>query len=198
MYCRSWYLTENLQVPDHPVIHPFDYSVSMLIIKLKVERSSSLYPWTPMGHWFHCRPWIYIFWIWVTWNVLPWRGLPCNWLTYGSWRWIVILSMSKVFPSGLTMSLLLLNWYLGVPLLFLMPSGFQSFWTQPIIIKVSDIGIITISTLEVLKGDQLWLNWRFLILYCMDSLKIVIKVQMKLRADVFSLLVLYQDHCGGM
>ena len=32
----------------------------------------------------------------------------------------------------------------------------------------------------------------------MDSLKIVIKVQMKLRADVFSLLVLYQDHCGGM
>ena len=47
--------------------------------------------------------------------------------------------------------------------------------------------LIIIWTIEILKGDQLWPNWRFLILYCMHSLKIFIKHQMKLR-----------DHVAGM
>ena len=51
-------------------------------------------------------------------------------------------------------SLFLLNWDLGVPLRFLLPSGFQSFWIAALTIKVSNIFLIIICTLEVLKGDQ--------------------------------------------
>ena len=84
-------------------------------------------------------------------------------------------------------SLFFLSWDLGAPLGFLINSGFQIFWLQPLISKVSDIVLIIICTLEGLKDDQFLPNWRLLILYCMKSIKIFIKHQMKLISDVASL-----------
>ena len=95
--------------------------------------------------------------------------------------------MSKVFISYIMRPLFLLKWDLGVPLGFLMTYVFQSCWIQTLFINVRNIFLIIIFTLEVLKGDKLLPNWRFLILYYIQSLKIFIKHQMKLKAYVDSL-----------
>ena len=62
--------------------------------------------------------------------------------------------MSKVFISYIITQLLLLNWDLGVHLVFLIPSGFQSLWIQPLISKVREIVFIIICNLEGLIGYQ--------------------------------------------
>ena len=62
--------------------------------------------------------------------------------------------MSKVLLSCIMRPLFHLNWYIGVPLGFLMPSGFQSLWLQPLIRKVREMVLVIICTLEGLKGDQ--------------------------------------------
>ena len=104
----------------------------------------------------------------------------------------------SLMVAGDGFGLCLRSWYIGswghycswtgilswVPLGFLMPSGFQSLWIQPLISKVRDIVLIIIFTLEVLKGCQFWSNWKFFILSCMHSIKIFIKHQIQLRADV--------------
>ena len=106
--------------------------------------------------------------------------------------------MYKILLPWLIGLILILNWDLWLPMGVLMNSDFPSFWLQPIIRKVRDIVLIIIFTLEGLKGDAFCLNWRFLILYCMHSIKLVIKHQMKMRAYFSSLHVTEQDHCTGM
>ena len=124
--------TREFQVMDHTVIHPLDHGVAMFLIKLELERESILSYWYPPRHWFHwlpwgCIPWIWGTWIWGTWYGLPCRGLPWNWTIYGSWDCMGVWYMSKVLLSCIMRPLLLVNWYLGVPLGFLMPSIFQSY-----------------------------------------------------------------------
>ena len=62
--------------------------------------------------------------------------------------------MSKVFLSWIMRPILILNWYLGVPLCFLITSDLQIFWLQSLTRKVRNIVLIIICTLEVFKGDQ--------------------------------------------
>ena len=66
-----------------------------------------------------------------------------------------VFDMSKVLLYLIMRPIFLLNWDLGVPLVFLMPSVLQSFWLQKIIIDVRDIVLIIVCTLEVFKGGQL-------------------------------------------
>ena len=148
----------------------------MFVIKLELEIGSPLSSWPPLMHWnlwlpWFCIPWSCLLCIWNTWYELPWRVFPCNWITDISWG--CILYIYKVLLSWIIRPLFLLNCYLGVPLGFLMPSSFQRYWLQPLISKVWDISFIIICNLEVLKGDQLWPNWRFLILSCIHSLKYI-------------------------
>ena len=184
--------TRAFQVTYHPGIYPLGHGVYIFLIKIELDRGSPLSYWPPLIHIFFwipwiCLPWSYLPWIWVNWYELPWRVIPCKCITYGSW--VFIWSMPKVFFSCLMKPLFLLNWVLGVPLCLLVPSGFQIFCLQPLISKVRYIVIIIICTLEGLKCGQFWPNWRLLMLSCMHSLKIVIKNQIKLRANVSSLCI---------
>ena len=53
-----WILNPNreLQVPDNHVIHPLEYGVSMLHIKLELDRGSSMYYLPHLRHWLQCIP----------------------------------------------------------------------------------------------------------------------------------------------
>ena len=185
MYCRSWDPQYNYRFWIILEYTPLTMVYTCFFIKLELERGYPLSSWPPLMHWFQCIPLSCLPWIFGTWCELPWRGLPWNLITYGSWG--CIWYVSKVLISLLMRPLFLLDWNLGFPMRFLVPSGFHSWWIQPLISKVREIVLIIICTLEGLKGVQSWPNWRFLILYCMHSLKIFTKHQMKPRADVSGL-----------
>ena len=162
----------------------------MFLIKIELERVYPLPSWPPRRHWFRwipwgCLSWICLFWSWGIWYELHWRGIPWNWITYRNWGFTG--SMYKVLLYWIIRPLFLLNWYHGVSLGFLMTFEFQICSLQPFISKVRDIVLIIICTIEGLKCYQLWPHQKLLIFSCMHSLKIVIKHQIKLSADVASL-----------
>ena len=132
-YCRSWDPPNNwrfrLILGYTPLSMVYTCWLSNLNCKGPLLCLTDLlspirnwYWWTPLVY----LPWRCLPWIWVTWYKLPWMGLPWNWITYGSWG--CIWSMSKVFLSCITRPLFLLNWYFGVSLGILVPSGLKSWW----------------------------------------------------------------------
>ena len=84
-------------------------------------------------------------------------------------------------------TLFLLNWDLGVSLGFLMPSGFQIFWIQPIIIKFRDIILIIIYTLGGVERRSILTKVEVIDTLLHAQSQKIHKYQTKCRSDVPSL-----------